>query len=105
MHKRLESSMPTEAFHTPARKTVRFAIYPDGFEGPRISAEITECALCEIYGSNDSVDDLIACYRANFVEIQMIALKRHHRSPSVAICLEKEDFQETQLNCTTTSTT
>lgn len=86
--------MPTEAIYVPAHKTVRFAIYPEGFEGPRILAEISEDALKNYFGASDSALEIVQSYRYNFAKIQAIALKKYALSPSSFILIKEEDFNK-----------
>lgn len=90
--------MPTEAIYLPVSKTVRFAIYPDGQDGPRILAEITERILCERYGASESARNLVERYQSNFMEIQTMALKLYAQSPSTSIVLDKENIARMKNN-------
>lgn len=89
----VKKSMPTEAIYLSAHKTVRFAIYPDGLEGPRILAEVSEDALKKYCGAADSENEMVASYRANFSKIQMLALEKYTRSPSTFILVDEEDMK------------
>jgi hypothetical protein len=84
--------MSSEAVYFSSRATVRFAIYPNGFEGARVLVEISKRALCDVFGAQDDGVSLIATYRAHFSKIQVRALSRYCHEPSVAVLLDNDDF-------------
>ena len=84
--------MNCEAIHCPDSGTVRFAIYPDGFDGPRIIARISERALCERFGAETNEASLISACQANFGLIEAKALARYAVRPEVAVLLAPADF-------------
>jgi hypothetical protein len=90
--------MPTEAIYLFARKTVRFAIYPDGLEGPRILAEVSEDALKKYCCASNSEIEIVASYRANYIKIHMLALEKYKRSPSTFILVDEEDMKHGNQN-------
>ena len=87
-----------EAIHCFDTASVRFAIYPDGFDGPRILADITEDALRDIYGARGAGDSLVAACQSNFGAIEAMALERHRQSPFRAIVLRTSDFENWALS-------
>ncbi|WP_076998805.1 hypothetical protein [Variovorax sp. KK3] len=70
--------------------TVRFAIYPDGLDGPRITAHISEAAL-RAFGHALPEEDLTVACEAHFDCIEAKALERYRSSPSSPILLDLED--------------
>ncbi|MDM0105800.1 hypothetical protein QTH97_12710 [Variovorax sp. J22R24] len=96
--------MNCEAIHCLETETVRFAIYPDGFDGPRIMAHIADDALRTLFGaSNDEISLLDAC-EAHFDVIEPKALERYSASPRSAVTLAIGDFSQAiplaELACT-----
>jgi len=84
--------MFSEAIHCRDTDTVRFAIYPDGFDGPRIIARICDDALHEIFGAPlDDVSLATAC-QMHFDRIEAKALERYHAAPQTAVLLRIVDF-------------
>lgn len=86
--------MKCEAIHCFDRATVRFAIYPEGLDGPRILVEISEDALRDIFGARGGPESLLAACQANFEVIETVAVDRHHLRPGAGICLEIADFSQ-----------
>jgi len=84
--------MNCEAIHCFDVATVRFAIYPDGFDGPRILAEISEDALRDLFGARGGGDSLVRACQAHFGLIEARALARHRSAPSKAVQLNISDF-------------
>jgi hypothetical protein len=84
--------MPSEAVYFSTRATVRFAIYPQGFEGPRVLAEISVGTLRDVFGARGDGDSLIYTYRVHFAKIQIKALTRYWRDPAIPVLLEPCDF-------------
>jgi hypothetical protein len=73
--------------------TVRFAIYPDGLDGPRVIARISEAALRDVFEASDDDDEsLIETCETHFSPIEAKALERYRAAPSRPILLEKRDF-------------
>jgi hypothetical protein len=90
--------MNCEAIHCADTRTVRFAIYPDGLDGPRITAHISEAALrgLEDIPLEDDADLTEAC-EAHFDCIEAKALERYRASPSRPILLGPEDVSACAL--------
>jgi hypothetical protein len=72
--------------------TVRFAIYPDGFEGPRIVAQIAEAALRDHFAARGDGESLVKAYERNSREIDAKALKHYQCKPNSIIVLQTADF-------------
>jgi hypothetical protein len=87
--------MNCEAIHCPDTKTVRFAIYPDGLDGPRIIAHVSDSALrdlCEDPDADPDPDLTLTC-EAYFPFIEAKALERYRAEPSVPILLGPADLR------------
>ena len=84
--------MSCEAIHCFDRATVRFAIYPDEFDGPRVLAEIAEDALRDVFGARHGGDSLVAACQMHFGLIELVALKRYRTVPDLPILLQTADF-------------
>lgn len=84
-----------EAVHCFDRGTVRFAIYPEGFDGPRVLAEVSEDALRDVFGARGGPDSLLEACQANFKIIEETTVARHLRRPREPITLEIADFSST----------
>ena len=84
--------MFSEAIHCSDTETVRFAIYPDGFDGPRIIARISDDALHEVFEAPLDDASLAAACQSHFDRIEAKALERYHAAPQTAVLLESADF-------------
>jgi hypothetical protein len=84
--------MYCEATHCLDSETVRFAIYPDGFDGPRVLARVSDEALHALFGAHRDEASLIDACAAYFDVIEAKALERHRASPAIAVELETTDF-------------
>lgn len=84
--------MKCEAIHCPDTDTVRFAIYPDGFDGPRIIARIRAGALHERFGANGDEASLIDTCQAHFDLIEAKALEHYVAEPMLPVVLALTDF-------------
>jgi hypothetical protein len=89
-----EKVMKAEAIHCVDIASVRFAIYPDGLEGPRVLAEISDDALRDLFGADGDGDSLVNACRANFGRIEAAALQRHRAEPFKAVKLGVRDFTD-----------
>ncbi|GAA4351385.1 hypothetical protein GCM10023165_39510 [Variovorax defluvii] len=90
--------MNCEAIHCVDTHTIRFAIYPDGLDGPRITAHISEAALRGLEDAPAAEDiDLTAACEAHFEFIEAKALERYRETPSLPILLEAEDLSACAL--------
>ena len=72
--------------------TVRFAFYPDGSDGARIIAQISEETLHDVFGTRNLGDRLLETCRTYFEVIGAAALKRYRANPHQSIVLTVEDF-------------
>ncbi|MDR6535102.1 hypothetical protein [Variovorax soli] len=89
--------MNCEAIHCAETGTVRFAIYPDGLDGPRIMAHVSEAALRDLCDSPDQDPDLTGTCEAHFDCIQAKAIERYRAAPSMPILLGPADLRECDL--------
>ncbi|HJS05131.1 MAG TPA: hypothetical protein VJ832_16740 [Variovorax sp.] len=89
--------MICEAIHCAETKTVRFAIYPDGLDGPRIMAHVSEAALRGLCDSPGEDPDLTTTCEAYFDCIEAKALERYRAAPSKPIVLGPADLRECAL--------
>jgi hypothetical protein len=87
--------MYCEAIHCTETKTVRFAIYPDGLDGPRIIAHISEAALRGLSPASDG--DLTETCESHFDCIEAKALERYREAPSAPIVLDATDISACAL--------
>jgi hypothetical protein len=71
---------------------VRFAIYPQDLDGPRVLAEISENALEELFGADKHPKSWVSACCVHFDFIKEVALQRYRYFPEVPICLRTVDF-------------
>lgn len=71
---------------------VRFAIYPDGPDGARVIAQISEETLHDVFGTRDLGDRLLETCKTHFGVIGAVALKRYRANPNRPIVLTVDDF-------------
>ena len=71
---------------------VRFAIYPDGPDGARIIAQISEETLHDVFGTGELGDRLLEICRTHFGVIGAAALKRYRANSNLPIVLTVDDF-------------
>jgi hypothetical protein len=79
----------TYCFDTAA---VRFAIYPDGWDGPRVLAEISEHALRDLFGARGGAQSLLVACEEHSALIEAEAV--HAYSHAKEVRLETRDFVE-----------
>ena len=84
--------MTCEAVHWFDKASVRFAIYPDGHDGPRLLAEISEDALRDVFGARGNGDSLVAACKAHFDVIEACAVALYRRQPQGMLNLNTDDF-------------
>ncbi len=82
--------MSSEAVHCIDTSTVRFAIYPGGFDDARILAQITDEALRDVFGAAGDGASLLDAYSANAAAIDARALACHRLSPGHPVVLTAE---------------
>jgi hypothetical protein len=87
-----ETDMDFEGIYCFDTATVRFAIYPDGPDGARIIAQISEETLHDVFGTRNLGDQLLDTCRTHFDDIGAAALKRYRANPNQAINLTVDDF-------------
>ncbi|MDM0074056.1 hypothetical protein QTH90_06665 [Variovorax sp. J2P1-59] len=85
--------MNCEAIHCLDTETVRFAIYPDGFDGPRIMARIADDALHNLFGARDDETSLLDACEAHFDVIEAKAVERYRASPATPVTLTAIDLE------------
>ena len=83
----------TEAIYCFDTATVRFAIYPEGTEGDRVVAEISEDPLRDLFGATGGGDTLVAAYKTHAATIDARALERYQEAPCHPVLLETRDFE------------
>jgi hypothetical protein len=87
-----ETAMDFEGIYCFDTATVRFAIYPDGHDGARIIAQISEETLHDVFDTRNLGDRLLDTCRANCEAISAAALRRYLANPLAPIVLTIEDF-------------
>jgi hypothetical protein len=85
--------MNCEAVHCRETATVRFALYPEGFDGPRILARISDEALRHHWGAGSSDADLLLTCQAHFPTIEKKALQRLRSGTDSLVLLTLADFE------------
>ncbi|MDM0116372.1 hypothetical protein QTI66_29910 [Variovorax sp. J22R133] len=84
--------MNCDAIHCFDRASVLFAIYPEGSNGPRVVAQISEDALRDIFGAHGGADSLVEACCDHFEQIGETAMQRYRREPGKPVVLENADF-------------
>jgi hypothetical protein len=84
--------MSCEAIYCFDRRSVRFAIYPAGFDDSRVLAEISEDALRDLFGARGGPETLLRACALHFDIIEAIAVERYRRQPYRAVYLRTSDF-------------
>ena len=84
--------MKCEAIHCYDRGTVRFAVYPDGMDGPRVLAEICEDALRDVLGASGGPESLLLACEENYAVLEEQVVRRFREDPRRAIFLETRDL-------------
>lgn len=92
--------MTREAIFCFDTATVRFAIYPDGFDGTRVIAQIGEHPLRDLFGANGGGDTLVAAYARHSQVIDDAALKHYRTNPMHPIVLQTADFALAAVHAT-----
>jgi hypothetical protein len=83
----------TEAIYCFDTAAVKFAIYPEGGDGPRIIAAIGEDPLRHHFGATGGGDSLVDAFVNHAPEIQSRAVKRYRAEPRKPVLLSSEDFE------------
>jgi hypothetical protein len=87
-----ETAMDFEGIYCFDTATVRFAIYPDGHDGARIIAQISEETLHDVFDTRSLGDRLLDTCRMHCDAICAAALRRYLADPRAPIVLTIEDF-------------
>lgn len=93
--------MECDAIYCFDRASVLFAIYPDGRNGPRVIAEISEDALRDLFGATGGGDSLVEACKEHFDAIEPMALCHHRREPTRPVVLSIDDFSSGMPSSTT----
>lgn len=72
--------------------TVRFAVYPDGFDGARVIAQIGEHPLRDLFGAKGGGDTLVEAYGRHAQAIDAVAVAHYRADPMKPIVLQTADF-------------
>jgi hypothetical protein len=72
--------------------SVRFAVYPDGPDGARIVAQISEDTLHDEFGAQEVGDRLLDACKKHFDLIRPVAIARYRADPRGPILLTRDDF-------------
>lgn len=84
--------MACEAIYVDETNVVRFAVYPDGFDGPRILAEISADLLRQRFGGHGRGRDLVGAYLHHSEAIDAQAVQCFRAAPSQPVSLRAADF-------------
>ncbi len=84
--------MTCEAVHCFDKASVRFALYPDGFDGTRVLAEISEDALRDVFGARGNGESLVDACKTHFGVIEACALDHYRSVPRGSMNLVTDDF-------------
>ena len=85
--------MTFEGIHRFDLRSIRFAFYPDGLDGGRILADISEQTLAHVFGNRLSEESWIdLCARHQFL-LAAKALMQYRADPSLPIELAVKDFE------------
>jgi gamma-glutamyltranspeptidase len=87
-----ETGMDFEGIYCFDTATVRFAVYPDGPEGARIVAQISENTLHDEFGAREVGDELLDACKKHFGVIAQAAIARYRADSRRPITLTHEDF-------------
>ncbi len=85
--------MACEATYLDETATVKFAVYPDGFDGPRILAEISADALRTRFCGHGQGSDMVLTYLHHSDMIDDQAVRRFRGAPSQPVLLDSHDFE------------
>lgn len=85
--------MRCEAIYSFGTRTVRFAIYPAGMDGPRILAQISEDALRGVFGARGAGESLVHACDLHFGAIEPRALLCYFDQPGEPVVLQAEHFR------------
>ncbi|QFZ86156.1 hypothetical protein GFK26_27010 [Variovorax paradoxus] len=71
---------------------VRFAVYPEGRDGERIVAQISEDTLHDAFGAREIGDEMIDACKAHFDALAAAAIARYRTQPLQPVTLMSDDF-------------
>ena len=81
-----------EGIHRIDTASVRFAFYPDGYDGARILGDISENTLRDIWGAHMCEQGLIELCTQNFELIETMAIAAYRTDSTRPIVLSVSDF-------------
>lgn len=84
--------MACEAIYLKETDRVKFAIYPDGFDGPRIIAEIAADALRNRFGGHGVGSSLVRAYLHHSDAIDAQAVQSFRAAPTQPVVLDAAVF-------------
>jgi hypothetical protein len=84
--------MECDAIYCFDRASVLLAIYPEGSDGPRVVAQISEDALRDLFGARGGADSLVQACCDHFDSIGEVALEHYRHDPCKPVILETSDF-------------
>jgi hypothetical protein len=88
----LEKYMVAEAVHLKDSGAVRFIIYPQDLDGPRVLVEIAEDALEELFGAGKNPKSWVNACCVHYDFIKEVALYHNRSFPELPIRLQTADF-------------
>jgi len=84
--------MTCEAIYCFDTAAVRFVIYPEGGDGPRILAEVSEHALRDLFGARGGAQSLLVACQEHFALIEAEAVRAYRQGRTKAVRLETRDL-------------
>ncbi|MEJ8821672.1 hypothetical protein WKW80_06425 [Variovorax humicola] len=81
-----------EAIYCFDTASVKFAIYPEGPDGPRIIAQVGEDPLRDYFGATGGAESLVDAFVAHASRIEGKALQRYRTTSHKPVVLSSEDF-------------
>lgn len=72
--------------------SVRFAIYPDGPEGPRVVAHISEHTLHDAFGTREAGHGLLEICKLHFDVLEAAVVARFRTDPRWPLMITIDDF-------------
>lgn len=73
--------------------TVRVAVYPDGPQGPRIVAQVSEDTLHDALGVVEIGERMLEACKRHFDVVEAAAVERYRASPRQSITLGFDDLR------------
>lgn len=84
--------MTCQAIHCYDRACVRFAVYPEGPEGPRVLAEVPDDALRHAFGARGGPDSLVQSCEQNIDALEERVIRRFRLDPRQPVLLGTRDL-------------